>query len=485
MLGVGPADDDAAARRRRSAPSSSRRSAGSRTRSSPSPEVGRLLDELAGSRRSTSTTRSRRASSASPGATGRRRARCRPSCAPRCRASARSRIPVWVEARESNDFESFLPALRDEPRAPQRYIECFDGDYDEPYDAVLDDYERGMKTAEVRALFEYLKEHQSPLVQAVADAGRCRSRPRGRSRSSSQKQFELEVVRRFGFDDDVVAARPDRPSVRKWRGHRRTSESRRATSRTTSTACSRRCTSAGHGLYEHQIDPRSSARRSHAAPRSACTSRRAGCGRTSSGVRCRSGGFFFPRLQELFPDALARLRRRALVSRGQRRRAVADPRRGGRGHLQPAHHPALRARAGAARRTFPLEQLPEEWNRRMWELPRHRSARRHARRAPGHALVERGARLLPDLRARQPDLGAALGEGDGRAPRPDEAFERGEFGDLREWLRENLHRHGRKFTPAETLERAAGASRIDPEPYVRYLRQKVGDIYGLRLDVPA
>jgi carboxypeptidase Taq len=64
-------------------------------------------------------------------------------------------------------------------------------------------------------------------------------------------------------------------------------------------------------------------------------------------------------------------------------------------------------------------------------------------------------------------------------------FERGEFGALREWLRENLHRHGRKFTPGETLERAAGVGKIDPEPYVRYLRQKIGDIYGLRLDVPA
>jgi len=62
-------------------------------------------------------------------------------------------------------------------------------------------------------------------------------------------------------------------------------------------------------------------------------------------------------------------------------------------------------------------------------------------------------------------------------------FERGEFGALREWLRENLHRHGRKFTPAETLERAIGSSKIDPEPYVRYLRRKVGDIYGLPVGV--
>jgi carboxypeptidase Taq len=49
---------------------------------------------------------------------------------------------------------------------------------------------------------------------------------------------------------------------------------------------------------------------------------------------------------------------------------------------------------------------------------------------------------------------------------------------LREWLRENLHRHGRKFTPAETLERVVGGP-ISVQPYVRYLRSKLGEIYGI------
>ena len=53
----------------------------------------------------------------------------------------------------------------------------------------------------------------------------------------------------------------------------------------------------------------------------------------------------------------------------------------------------------------------------------------------------------------------------------------GEFGPLRDWLREHLHRHGRKFTPGETLERVVGTSQIDPEPYVRYLREQArGDL---------
>ena len=49
---------------------------------------------------------------------------------------------------------------------------------------------------------------------------------------------------------------------------------------------------------------------------------------------------------------------------------------------------------------------------------------------------------------------------------------RGEFSAIREWLRENVHRHGRKFTPVETLERAVGGP-IDPEPYLAYLQGKL------------
>ena len=59
----------------------------------------------------------------------------------------------------------------------------------------------------------------------------------------------------------------------------------------------------------------------------------------------------------------------------------------------------------------------------------------------------------------------------------DEQFERGEFGQLREWLREHVHRHGRAYTPQELLQKAAG-SQMDPAPYLRYLERKLGDLLG-------
>jgi carboxypeptidase Taq len=55
---------------------------------------------------------------------------------------------------------------------------------------------------------------------------------------------------------------------------------------------------------------------------------------------------------------------------------------------------------------------------------------------------------------------------------------RGEFAPLLGWLRENIYRHGRKFTPDELAQRVTGAP-LTIEPYMRYLNGKYGALYGL------
>jgi carboxypeptidase Taq len=58
-------------------------------------------------------------------------------------------------------------------------------------------------------------------------------------------------------------------------------------------------------------------------------------------------------------------------------------------------------------------------------------------------------------------------------PDLEERIERGDFTALREWLGENVHAYGRKFTPQETLRRATGST-IDAKPYLAYLKRKYG-----------
>ena len=73
-------------------------------------------------------------------------------------------------------------------------------------------------------------------------------------------------------------------------------------------------------------------------------------------------------------------------------------------------------------------------------------------------------------------------QGPRRPGRPRRAVRAGRVRRLSGWLRENLHRHGRKYTPKEMLERITGGG-MDPGPYIRYLKSKLGEIYGL--PVPA
>jgi len=54
----------------------------------------------------------------------------------------------------------------------------------------------------------------------------------------------------------------------------------------------------------------------------------------------------------------------------------------------------------------------------------------------------------------------------------------GEFSPLLDWLRENIHRHGRKFTAVELLQRVCGSG-LDAAPWLGYVRDKFGALYEL------
>src|SRR5207247_9079612 len=79
-------------------------------------------------------------------------------------------LAPWAPAKENSDFEALRPHLETNLELRHRYIECFDPP-DETYDVLLDNYEPNMKTAEVRQIFEELKEALVPLVQEIAEAG--------------------------------------------------------------------------------------------------------------------------------------------------------------------------------------------------------------------------------------------------------------------------------------------------------------------------
>ena len=113
---------------------------------------------------------------------------------------------------------------------------------------------------------------------------------------------------------------------------------------------------------------------------------------------------------------------------GEQGRAVADPGRGRPGHLQPPHHPSLRARAGDLRRvdstwrTCPRPGTHSAANTWGFRVPDDAQ-----RRAPGRPLGGRDVRVLPHLLAGQRDRRPALGRIAAELPTSTEQIARGEL----------------------------------------------------------
>ncbi|MCB0131684.1 MAG: carboxypeptidase M32, partial [Caldilineaceae bacterium] len=54
----------------------------------------------------------------------------------------------------------------------------------------------------------------------------------------------------------------------------------------------------------------------------------------------------------------------------------------------------------------------------------------------------------------------------------------GEFETLHRWLRDNIYRHGRKYSTTELTQRVTGQP-LQLDSYLSYLKEKYGAIYGL------
>ncbi len=377
---------------------------------------------------------------------------------------------IWATARAENDYAQFLPVLEKAVELKRRYIDCFEG-YDDPYDVLLDDFEPGMKTAEVRVLFDELKAALVPLIAEVGSVDGDDAFMSGPWPVDAQHAYSLEIIRRFGFDESF--ARLD-TTVHPFAASSGTQDIR-LTSRykeddiTSIFTAMHEC---GHGLYEHGVSPALERTPLCSGVSSALHESQSRMWENIVGRSRPFWNFFYPSFQAAFPEAVGD------VDQERFYRAI--------NRVKPSY---VRVDADEATYNlhiilrFELEQeilngaielkdLPEEWNRRFEEylgIP-----------VPSDTLG-----VLQDVHWSGGGFGyfptyslgnivsvqiweKALSE----LPDLPEQFERGEFGQLHEWVRERLYSLGRKFTPQETLERVVGGP-IETGPYVRYLREKL------------
>jgi carboxypeptidase Taq len=391
---------------------------------------------------------------------------------------ATAAFSAWQEARAESNFAKFQPHLEKVVEWKRRYAALF-APFDHVYDPLLDDFEPGMKTAEVKSIFEALRPQQVTLIKAISE------RPQVddsflHQPFDEQKQwnFGVEVATKLGYD--WKRGRQDKAP------HPFTTtfsiDDVRITTRLMpdffSSAFFSTTHETGHALYEMGVD-RQLARTPMAD--GASLGVHESQSRLWENLVGRSRPFwegFYPRLQEYFPSQLGKVSLEAFykgINKVQPNliRVESD-------EATYNLHIMLRLEIeiGLMEGSMEVKDLPEIWKSRMQDylgLTPPDDARGvlqdihwsngyigyFSTYALGNLI---SAQLWERINADIPDLR--------------EQIRRGEFSALLGWLREKIHRHGAKFEPQDLVQRVTG-SKIDPAPYIRYLNAKYSEIYGL------
>lgn len=112
----------------------------------------------------------------------------------------------WRRARAENDFPSLLPALREVVNLVQQTATARAEALGlAPYDALLEEYEAGTRTARLDPLFDHLADHLPGLLPRVLErqnALPAPDRPAGPFAIADQRGLAAELMQALGFDFD-------------------------------------------------------------------------------------------------------------------------------------------------------------------------------------------------------------------------------------------------------------------------------------------
>ncbi len=385
---------------------------------------------------------------------------------------------VWAKARADRDYPAFAPYLERIFGLKREMAEAV-GYTEEPYEALLDEYEPGARVSAVAETLNALREFLIPLVRDIAESG---VKPdalilQGPYETAGQDRFGREVVAAMGFDMETgrldISEHPFTSGIH--------SGDVRLTTRykpDLSVGLFGTMHEAGHGLYEQNLPAQW-----RRTPLGTSTS----LGLHESQSRLwenqvgRGRAFWtrwYPRLQEIFPGNLkgVSLDDFYLAVNGVRPsfiRIEAD-------EVTYNLHIVLRfeIERGLLSGELDARNLPEIWNTRFQEylgltppspdlgvMQDIHWASGYIGYFPTYSLGNLySAQLFAAAERAIPDLEGKIAAG--------------EMLPLRDWLIENVHRWGRRLSAAEVVERASGKP-ASAEDFNRYLREKYSPLYKL------
>ncbi len=384
---------------------------------------------------------------------------------------------AWAEARAKSDYHLFEPWLARTLDLKRRQADCI-GYASNPYDALLDEYEPGATASEIDAVFSALRGPLVELIGRITQSTRKapveileRSYP-----PPAQEQLAREAAKAIGFD--FSAGRLD-VSL-----HPFCADLGRGDTRMTTRYDPNRFGGAffgvmhesGHALYDQGLPAEHFGTPVGEAVSLGIHESQSRLWENFVGRSLAFWQYFLPKVGAAFPDSLRD------VGEDEWYFAIND--------IRPS---LIRTESDEATYNlhillrFELEQamlrgeveaadVPAAWNEKM-------------RQYLGLTPPDDAQGCLQDIHWSGGDFGYfptyTLGNlyaaqffekvrqdlGD-----VDAQFARGEFQPLLHWLRENIHRHGRRYTASQLVARVTGRP-LSPAPLLEYLNQKASDLY--------
>lgn len=376
---------------------------------------------------------------------------------------------VWAEARDRDRYDEFQPWLERVIALKQSEAGCLaqGGDL---YDALLQDYEPGATSAGLSVLFAELQRALRPLIERAREAGPPECDPLSGRRFPTAAQWGLaqEAAERLGFD--LHRGRMD-ATAHPFFSPVGPGDCRIATrfiEQDFRPGFFSVLHEVGHGLYEQGLDPELYGTPLGEAPSLGLHESQSRLWENGVGRSAAFWRYFWPRVQHYFAGQLSDVRMEQFLQSLQRvepgvNRVTAD-------RSTYDLHIVIRCELERALVQDDLRaaELPGAWREayreRLGVTPNndaegclqdgHWSSGQFGY-FPTYTLGNLyAAQLLDAARERLPDL--------------ETGFAKGEFGPLRDWLRQHIYRQGQRYSAEELLYLATGRG-VEVQPLVRAL----------------
>ena len=385
---------------------------------------------------------------------------------------------AWVEARAKSDFSIFQPHLEKVVELVQKYISFFPPAA-HPYDTLLDDYEPGMKTEDVKSIFNALRPKQVALIKAITSSKQVKDDFLFKKYNEARLwAFGEGIISKFGYD--WKRGRQDKaphPFATNFSVNdvRITNRFERDNPLTVLFSAMHE---SGHAMYEQGVNPKYERTSLAGATSLAIHESQSRMWENLVGRSLPFWEHFFPALKKTFPSQLDGVSVKSFYKAINKVepsliRVNAD-------EATYNLHIMLRLELEIAmvEGKVAMKDLPDLWNTKMKEYlgitpPNNAKGVLQDIHWSGGAIGYFSTYALGNL------VSAQLWEKINKDIRDlDEQIRKGRFDALLGWLREKIHTHGHKYDPQDLVQKVTG-SKITPEPYVRYLTKKYSEIYGL------